>query len=526
MPWLFLPLDQLKDNRTYGVNLKMTLEDLRRQLEAKFELVCFLDLAVLTSKHGSAFNIFKSLYQPVYQPNQRLVFYTSHRPTPLVIQHIQRAGSLIDISNHFILICTPADISTELDESKIRYGFDDTPISWLPADLEETLPLSTDEIYPYDTLCLMPFLNIDIDKNFATKPCCKYVDKTGHADREGIIGAMNNLAIKSLRREFAQGKIPKGCKVCKERELSGNSSLRQYSLHKYKDFEDRIGTDIVAPVSVQLMAGNVCNFRCRICDEEASSQIAAEKIKHTKDDTEKKRLIALLNQTQWNSRQLIDRLDPVLDTLDILHILGGEPMLYKGLPELLYHIIGRGFNHNIRLELHTNASIINPAVLSAMMHFTNFEVLLSIDDIGKRFELQRGGEWSSVDKNARIWASHRSSDHVVKIACTVNAQNIFYLDQIVQYAKDVGLDLVWWYLEKPEFLSIDALPLSAKMKILEKYESHEEAELRAIANRMRKFPATNGQKLINFIKHMDQRRNEDFPSSHPEAWNAITIDLD
>ena len=84
------------------------------RLKEKYNVVCFEDLADYYSQHRAIFDLFKRCYQEEFLGNQRLVFYSSEPLSQEFLNHIQRAATIIDISNFFILILTPFGILLKL----------------------------------------------------------------------------------------------------------------------------------------------------------------------------------------------------------------------------------------------------------------------------------------------------------------------------------------------------------------------------------------------------------------------------
>ena len=140
--------------------MPVSAETLCNKLSLKFELVCFVDLAEIAHQHSAIFSLLEQHHKEQYTPNQRLVFYTSHRPDQKFINHLQRAVSSVDVSNFFVVICTPYNISKELQHANQQYGHDSTAITWISIDLEPTAAVESDNFYPDNTTCPLPFTSL------------------------------------------------------------------------------------------------------------------------------------------------------------------------------------------------------------------------------------------------------------------------------------------------------------------------------------------------------------------------------
>jgi hypothetical protein len=93
----------------------ITVAQLKHTLSKKYSIKCFVDLADLTVNPSQAYKILQQYYQQEFSLNDRLVFYTEHHVSDQLLEHVYQAASLIDVSNFFVLLCTPFDLRSKLD---------------------------------------------------------------------------------------------------------------------------------------------------------------------------------------------------------------------------------------------------------------------------------------------------------------------------------------------------------------------------------------------------------------------------
>lgn len=500
----------------------LTVDQLKLNLSKQYDIVLFADLADAIDQHGSAYRLLKSIHQLKFQPNQRIIFYSSHEPNQLIIDHLQLAVAKIDISNWFITIYSPHDITDKLVQANKKYGFDDHAIQWSLIDLESTKRLDYDKLHDNKHLCFLPFNSIDLHYGLNAKPCCKYRKSIGDASTQTLKEIMSGDEVKQLREQFRKGIKPTGCQYCWNLEDSGNVSLRQHFLSRFRDDGDLYHVDNPQVRHVSISPGITCNFKCRICSSNDSSAIAAEDIKFSNNLDEKNRLMLYIKNNASVDLDIYSKMfDPILPTLESLHILGGEPLLIKNLLGLVDYIIETGHHTHIQLNIQSNGSTWSDHFISQAIKFQKVEVLLSIDDLGNRFEIQRGGSWTEVDNNIKRWASYKTDNFIIKISPTVNIQNVLYLDQLIDYCDSNQLDIVWTYLESPKSLCIDNMTKHAKKLVYQKYHNHHNSELQSIATRMLDHTTTDGTEFINLMTMFDRRRNVNFQLSHLEIFNAM-----
>ena len=227
-------------------------------------------------------------------------------------------------------------------------------------------------------------------------------------------------------------------------------------------------------------------------------------------------------QNNGIDQHIVNNVISAIDSTEIIHIMGGEPFLWPLLPTFLDTIIDRGQAQKINLEFTSNASIFPANLLPRLQKFKSIEILLSIDDIDQRFEIQRGGKWSEIVNNLKLYDSIQTSIIKIKVAPTVNIQNVLYLDNLLNFLDQFKFDVVWLYLEHPPYLSIDNITNCAKQAIYKKYRDHPIAELKSIAQRVLKSSPVSGDKFLQYIDKIDNRRKQKFEITHKEIVDAMS----
>lgn len=500
----------------------MTLDELK----SKYDVVCCEDLADYHSRHSAIFNLFKKHYKEAFSPNERLILYTSQELSQDFLNHIQRAAVAIDISNYFILIATPFDVESKLHNASKLYGNDDITFNFEIVQIKNSLLFGNSGYFkPSSTMCAYPFMGQAVGiNNDSVRPCCKFLPSMGNLKINSIDEIFYSKSMEHIRQSLLKDQKVPECQICWDVEKNGLISHRQHGLTNYQHQLDQGWLDNIQVRKIELTPTNLCNFSCRICNPTASSTIAVEELKYATNDNDKRKLKKLVNINKDESTNSIPkRLLTSLEHLEVLHILGGEPFMWPGLTTVLDLLIEKDRASKIRLEFNSNGSIYPITLVDKLKKFKYIELLLSIDNIGPRFEIERGGKWENVYQNIIAFNNLKSEIFNVKAAITVNIQNVLYLDQIVDFFKNLNIDIVWWYLEDPEYLSIQRTTQKTKNLIYEKYHAHPEPELRAIANGVKASPAVCGQAFLDYMTKLDQRRGQDFKHTHQEIFDAMSI---
>lgn len=506
--------------------MTISLEILQKQMESQFELICFVDLADVSKTHAAMFTCLQTAHRTTYLPNQRLVFYSSHKLSQDLINHLQLAAGRIDVANWFIVVCCPNNIQKELAVANQLHGHDNINISWIFANLTDTKPLLKFGFIPRTSFCPLPFGSVYVNQPGAVAPCCKFKGVAGDINNNTLNEIFHGSIMTNLRKQIQQGATPAECSSCWKSENLGSISLRQHAINKYQDQMDHSWIDDLRIHDVTVSPSTLCNFKCRICGPEVSSQHAVEAMKHTSNPKEISYLKDLIKLSQWDSGQFEKSLHELNYDFENLHIMGGEPLLLPTLADQLEKIIHSGHAKKMQLELTTNVSQYPEKIMQLFNHFKKVELLLSVDNIGARFEIERGGSWPDIAQNISRFAK-MNSDHIsVKFNVTVNIQNLLYLDEVVDLAKQENVDINWKYLEYPRHLCINNVTQLVKESVYKKYHNHANMELQKIALRVQLTESVNGQEFINNMTILDRRRQQQFSQTHSEIFREMGHQFD
>jgi len=503
--------------------MKISITDVKQNLYSRYDVICFVDIAELVTSHKKIFETLDKHRKDAFSPDEKIILYSSEYLNQTLLDHIQRAAAKIDISNFFILICNNQDISEKLKLSNEKYGYDDTQIQSETINLDETKKVSTKNIFKFDTMCAFPFSMAMIGQSNTMRPCCKFDGSIGNLDKDDFLASFYGDRINAIRNEMKHGKRPVECNTCWENEDSGTTSFRQLGLLKYEKSLDYGWLDDTKIRDLTISPSNICNFKCRICDHYSSSAIATEKIKNSDSEKEIKKIKDILKYKLSDNKKnkILNILDQSAETIEFLHILGGEPFLYPHLEETLDTLIEKGYAKNIALEFNSNGSVFPEHLINKFNKFKSVEILLSIDDIGKRFEIQRGDSWATIYKNIQKFVNMNYNNISIKMAVTVNIQNLMYLDEIYRFFNSIEIDIIWWYLEHPYHYCIDNINKKTQTKVIEKYSQHPEKELRNIAERVKSNTPVLNNKFLEECKKYDTIRNQSFFKYHKEIVDLM-----
>jgi molybdenum cofactor biosynthesis enzyme MoaA len=195
----------------------------------------------------------------------------------------------------------------------------------------------------------------------------------------------------------------------------------------------------------------------------------------------------------------------------------------------MQHLVDTGHSKSSFFEFTTNGTQY-PDIFDKVDQFGRFTITVSIDNIGKRFEVERSGaEWHKVETNLEKFISLKQKNQFVKIgvSITVNIQNVFYIPELIQWLKTKNIDHYFYnVLQQPDYLNINQLTQAAKNMILNKF-SHSAfndfdlQKLNYVIQHIENSVTSDGKEFCEYVRSKDKIRGENFANSHPEIAQAM-----
>jgi len=386
--------------------------------------------------------------------------------------------------------------------------------------------------------CMFPWLHLNVTPKGDIYPCCSnnYSDPFGNTKEITLEQAFNNDKMKQLRLNMINNVKSDICNFCYKHEEASPYSFRTYSKDNFADKFDEIVPSTLEDGTVpefkmhyfDIRFSNICNFKCRTCGAEFSSQWAAEERHYDKNRP------IVIHADDHRGDLLNEVLDHV-EHIDLAYFAGGEPLITDEHYVILEEMI-RKKRTNITLRYNTNASAIkykNHNILDLWKNFKRIELSCSIDHYGERAEwIRHGTDWGKVESNLLTF---RNLDYVVfQINTVFSLFNYPTLKEFYGYLKDKNIvrSNDWhnslYLAVHPSYYSAKSLPKElkqlAKLSAQELVSSngHEFQGLTRLVNDAVNFADHDDTWKDNkhtFFKHtrsQDKLRNEDFFKTFPE----------
>jgi radical SAM protein with 4Fe4S-binding SPASM domain len=486
--------------------------DLEQQLQSKFNVKIMQDLGDLSNSSNALFKLLNSAYQEKYELNDRLIFYTSHLPTEKFLKYFIETVNFVDISNWFILICAPQELEQTLISSCEKFSKDPVPFQFQAIDLSSTTPFEDHFSLP-DTVCAIPWTNLEIGPQGNITPCCLSKLTLGNIKTTTLEQAFHSDTLQKFRNRFLAGERPAECDYCWKIEKNNLTSVRMHNIKRLK--KEFLTTYLDQPQlsTLDIKFNNTCNFKCRICHSSSSSLFAAEEHKYLGKP--------LVVQDNWGeSPDFINQVVKHLPNIHNIDMFGGEPFLIKKFKKVLKLAVENDYAKNIRLHYNSNGSVWPEDFLPYWAKFKLVDIHFSIDAVGSQFELQRGGQWQAVEDNILRLKNLELPNLNISIMPTVSVMNVYYIDQVYDWATKHGFPIFVSHVRNKE-IELQNLTLQAKLMIVEKFKDHPWDEMQQLIKIIQKLPDSDGKEFQTKVEFFDRVRKENFSKSHPEIANAM-----
>jgi MoaA/NifB/PqqE/SkfB family radical SAM enzyme len=378
-----------------------------------------------------------------------------------------------------------------------------------------------------DTFCPLPWNSINLRNNGDLRVCCNansYSSKKGilqkedgtsyNAGRDDWNEARNATLLKEVRQSMLKGEWNAECERCRQEEVNGIRSRRQYELldwskwygnfidfEKAKNITDQDGTLDISKQDinfVDIRYGNFCNLKCRMCGPTDSHQWYDDFVKTSgstsfKDTHDKINLIKnakgrwSTDQYDWfqDNDMYWHNFEKYAINAHKLYIVGGEPLIIEEHFESLERIVKNGNAKDMRLEYNTNLTNLPDRLISLWENFKEVRIGVSIDGTGDVFNYQRTpAKFDQVYKNMLKINNNNNINLKAWFAFTLTTINVFHFVEFMKW-KLTESELTRFnpltnsrpfvshhMCHKPKYYNVKVLPSYLKKQVTDHYNNH------------------------------------------------------
>ena len=409
-------------------------------------------------------------------------------------------------------------------------------------NLDSLRPDQSDRLIKNNVFCMLPWIHLHAWPTGEAYPCCIFDDKSkvGSLRDNSMSEIWNNESMRQIRQDMLNETPVKGCSKCYDQEEKGLFSMRNSS---NKHFGHHIAdVDKTAPDGTHpefkirywdVRFSNICNFRCRYCGpnfssnwwEDKAAMYGKENMRHTK-----------FQYAGKHKNDIWEQMQPHLPYIEQVYFAGGEPLIMDEHYKLLELLIEQG-RTDVRLIYNTNFSELvykRRDVLEMWKHFSSVSIGASLDGMGARGEYMRKGTvWSEIEDNRRrmLEVCPNVDFYVSSTVSIFNVMHVsdFHMDWVNKgliKAQDWNINVLYG----PDFHRCDVLPSELKQIALEKLNK----TIDWLYGQDHLQRATNGYKgLINFMMGTDNsklipeffRNNDKLDTVRKETFEEIFPEL-
>ena len=313
--------------------------------------------------------------------------------------------------------------------------------------------------------CILPFIHFNGYMNGTAKACCDSQKPFTDINLKNttIDEAFNSEEYKKLRVDMIKGIHNEYCNACYSLESQNVTSSRQKWNEHHKqhlkriqdnlDFENFDGEVKPDYVSLDLRPSNICNFKCRSCNDSYSTKWQEEKEDFYKNNMgvlafgEEK--IESLNKINFKLNE------DAMQNIEVLYFAGGEPFVLEEHFELLESIQNK---KNVTLMYNTNFSILKykgKTIFEYLKDFRKVHFSISLDGLGELGEYVRTGFDTKIFKKnmmALKWAITQYKNITYDFQYTCSLLNVYDFFDFIKELKEshelINFHFVhfpWWY---------------------------------------------------------------------------------
>ena len=409
-----------------------------------------------------------------------------------------------------------------------------------------------------DTFCILPYNSISIDSFGTIRPCCNFNSQhedfnekfLNIADIRNPKDAINGIVHTRLRADVENNTRHKFCDRCWMLEDSGSDSYRTSFNEIFKsgldwgdiasaglsqmnrlEYWDKINCFPDQKIEyLELVLGNKCNIKCRMCNPWASSLWLDDIKKHSELEYSGEDM-SRFNFEYYNTPQFKKFFNHVLPTLRRINILGGEPLIINKYYEILQEIISSKRADKVSLQFNTNLLLLQDKNFDLWKKFKHVTVNLSCDGINELNDYIRYPcKWSKWIRNLEkiiSWKKELGSNLYLSIHSTLSSLSYLHMDEIYKWLQTTDIEIKMpfvIYVNQPTYMDPIHLPdeikqegLKRQLAVLDNLDI-DSSSIRSLLTFVTNNPRDEKQwqEFIFRTKQLDTLRNQNILDYIPE----------
>lgn len=270
-----------------------------------------------------------------------------------------------------------------------------------------------------------------------------------------------------IRTEMMNGRRASQCESCYKIEETKGVSPRQMYIHQYGTAH-LLKNEVVQYLDFSFE--NKCNLKCKMCTPEFSSSLIKDWRGLYPEDL---RDYPIYN---WNcDSEFMDLFITTSNQAKVIFFQGGEPLLNEKIYELLGVLIDKKMASNIYLKFTTNLTNLRPKWIKRLKEFKSVFFNISIEGVGEVNDYIRyPSSWTELEDNLNsLIRLKKIFPFFMNLTTVFQSLNFPHVGELLNYTLSLKNECIvpsFTYLEDPEHLRAELLPLSIKRDAAQKIE--------------------------------------------------------
>lgn len=332
------------------------------------------------------------------------------------------------------------------------------------------------------TFCMLPWIHIHTSPAGKIFPCCiskghPAGNPLAYTSEMSLREAFNSHDMKQLRVDMLNEVYNPMCIECHNHDkvYNNDGSFRIQNNQLYGKYFDNLVPNTREDGSLEefkiryfdVRFNNICNFKCRTCTSEYSSQWEREDLTHLGIRIQKPTEIS-------NTITLLQEAIQHIPYMEVAYFAGGEPLITLEHYQLLEEMI-RQNRTDIILRYSTNCSTLkfkDKDLLNLWKNFKAVQVMCSFDHFGQRAQYMRNGTiWPEIEEN---FLKIKELPYVeARISMVLSIFNYFTIPEFFTHLllrkmlEPGDPNLIIYKMNFPAYLNVQALPIELKKKARE-----------------------------------------------------------
>lgn len=317
------------------------------------------------------------------------------------------------------------------------------------------------------TFCMAPWTHTYLSPQSERRLCCASREKASwtnqYIDSEkadansdytpiSLEEHWNSDYMKNIRKSLMKGEEISQCQVCNHKILNIYTYRDYFTKNLFVDkideaFEstDDDGYTRMKPISFDYRISNLCNFKCRMCGDQLSSQWEAENRMLGYYDngaeawaTKEYKPIIEKFQKEVAEKELWDAVKE--NRIEEIYWVGGEPLMFEIHWDIMKYLVDSGHSKNVTVRYNTNLSRISHKgvnLYDLLPHFKKVNVSASIDGTEEIVEYIRHGiKWDLWLENFKkgLFLNELYGDDGIVLDITITSPGLFSLKNLFDLA--------------------------------------------------------------------------------------------